>query len=314
MYFVLLVLNVGLWLFRLPLPKLGAVARLFASLPLQLLQGTCFDSCEFRQIETYFIDPSLSHGLKLRQTHCHREIVRANLCPLFVDSAPLSMGVETVIGGVVCDGDTHKEEEALMAQGVVHTPSAVVEANEVGCVNRALSVQFGNRIVNGIAEVDGVSVVAKSGDEDECSDETLYRINEQVFYRNASGNFDGIVLELADVQIQPTCANLGGDLNCDVNVKRMEVEEVVGRESIGYKVDDVSVNQVPNQWKLESDELTDEDNSLEAALLTKGVWDKGGIFFDSSDEEEVVATLTGRKVEGRKRSKKHRQIRNIPCI
>ncbi|MED6225251.1 hypothetical protein PIB30_091902 [Stylosanthes scabra] len=157
-------------------------------------------------------------------------------------------------------------------------------------------------------EVDGDSVVAESGGEEERSDETLYRINEQVFCRNASGNFDGTDLEPAGFQIQPTCADLGGVLNFDVNIERVEEEEVVGRKLIGYKVDDV-----PNRWELESDELTDEDNSLEVAL-TKGIWDKGGLFFDSSDEEEVVARLAGRNLEGRKRSKKHKQTRNIPCI
>ncbi|MED6160755.1 hypothetical protein PIB30_054388 [Stylosanthes scabra] len=50
------------------------------------------------------------------------------------------------------------------------------------------------------------------------------------------------------------------------------------------------------------------------AAVAKGVSDKSGLFFDSSDEEEVVARYSGLKVDGRKRSKKHRQVRNIPFI
>ncbi|MED6145841.1 hypothetical protein PIB30_028947 [Stylosanthes scabra] len=274
----------------------------------------------------------------------------ANLCPLFDGTAFLGVGVESVIGGVVCDSVTHRKIETSLTEGVVRKSLAEVEANEVWCVqqgnkNRApLSVQIGSRVDVGISDneegnietlhyvngdieaqrnllsvgatptgIDGVFAVAASGGEGERSEETLYRINEQVFCRNAFGNFGDLELESADAHVKPIDADLEGVQNCAVNGVRGEFEEVVGMVLIGNKTDDVSVDQVHNQWKLVNDDLTEEDNSLEV-VVAKGVWDKGGIFFDSSDEEEVVTRFTGRKVQGRKRSKKFIQTRNLPCI
>ncbi|MED6111595.1 hypothetical protein PIB30_053659 [Stylosanthes scabra] len=66
-----------------------------------------------------------------------------------------------------------------------------------------------------------------------------------------------------------------------------------------------------------SEELSDEDSFFETTE-SKGVWDRGGLLFDSSEEEEVRARLIKGRPDGKKRADlspiKQGQSRKAPCI
>ncbi|MED6124515.1 hypothetical protein PIB30_059617 [Stylosanthes scabra] len=104
----------------------------------------------------------------------------------------------------------------------------------------------------------------------------------------------------------------------DETLYRIDVNEV---ERVGEVARNASRKE-SEQWG-EEDENDDieasceEDNFFEVVEARK-VWDKGGISFYRSDEEEVLAKLSERKIVGKKRAdllqKKQKQGRKAPCL
>ncbi|MED6147394.1 hypothetical protein PIB30_043702 [Stylosanthes scabra] len=198
-----------------------------------------------------------------------------------------------------------------------------------------------DRIRSEIPNCDGEGVHLSCGvgsSEVGDNDETRYKINEAAFKDVADGDGDSASWS-ADVLIdgkeqcvvvgpdtngegvvdgQASHVNLGEQLgNLEENGQPAELQIVLGFQKV-VGVNLSNNNDVINKQNLEAetlgcDENSEEDNSKEVAAA-KEVWGKGGISFDSSDEEEVVARLSNRKIAGKKKSKKHRQIRVANCI
>ncbi|MED6146691.1 hypothetical protein PIB30_036846 [Stylosanthes scabra] len=222
------------------------------------------------------------------QTHCHRQLVRENSCTHWVDSDSDRVGEKAEIQVVVCATPAGKETGKAWC--------VLPETND-----RETTGKSASKVADGVSSLvlGGEPVVVETREEDERSDETLYRINVQAFNEKLLVDIDNAIFQHTESH---HCLN-GDELEVPPNSEARSVRVGMEEASVGAseenKVDGASFNQLPNQSQHVNEVLTDEDNSLEAAEA-KGVWDKGGIFFDSSDEEEVVARLTVRKVEGRK--------------
>ncbi|MED6224614.1 hypothetical protein PIB30_085839 [Stylosanthes scabra] len=161
------------------------------------------------------------------------------------------------------------------------------------------SDEIATRVIGG--DEDGSTIqrtIGAGNGEEEASDETLYRINPDVVGCNLAD--DGMLLEDDDA---------GGDVNEENKTGAGDHKVTIA--SLYNDIDEL--NEFSSEAEDHSEEMSDEDNSREVAA-TKEVWGKSGISFDSSNEEEVVARLSNRKIAGKKRSKKHRQTRIGPCI
>ncbi|MED6148308.1 hypothetical protein PIB30_051931 [Stylosanthes scabra] len=101
------------------------------------------------------------------------------------------------------------------------------------------------------------------------------------------------------------------NLDCAVGAQNQCGDGMVKEYDLGVNGD---LPEVPSNEDIESEE---EDNKIEAAR-TKEIWGRGGLFFDSSDEQEVRSKLSKQKLEGNKRAdlrpKVQRQGRKAPCI
>ncbi|MED6148576.1 hypothetical protein PIB30_054382 [Stylosanthes scabra] len=223
------------------------------------------------------------------QTHCHRELVRAKSRLQFVDgntefwsSLMKAIAIEGCeVAGVLADDEVSSSETSYRVN------SGVEEWENSSTAELVSLVQGGG------------SVVVETGEEDLRSDETLYRINKGGLSEK---------YQAEDIVSEKNFVYIGGEPD------RAPISEGYSEGAHkGKETDTATFDEIPKQGQNVNEEFSEDDNSIEGAVA-KGVWDKGGIFFNSSDEEEVVARLTGRKVNGKKRSKKHRQIRNPPCI
>ncbi|MED6198660.1 hypothetical protein PIB30_068608 [Stylosanthes scabra] len=128
-------------------------------------------------------------------------------------------------------------------------------------------------------------------EEEECSEETLYRINPEAI----AGIWDDAALA-KNIVIQ----GLEIEGSIVANVNHVEETQASDTESAWVKGESAT------------EEFWDDDDLIKASE-SKKVWDKGGIFFDSSGEEEILEKLTDRKVE-RKKQRKKPQGRKLPCI
>ncbi|MED6210122.1 hypothetical protein PIB30_061118 [Stylosanthes scabra] len=124
--------------------------------------------------------------------------------------------------------------------------------------------------------------------EEVLSDETLYRLNEDCV---ELARFRELAIQMED--------NDGNSENHLVDV----VED--------------GTDDHNRDWERHSVFSSEEDNSIEVAEV-KDSWHRGGLTFESSDEDESLARLVERKIEGKKRSnlrpKKQKQGRKPPCI
>ncbi|MED6164649.1 hypothetical protein PIB30_092245 [Stylosanthes scabra] len=161
-------------------------------------------------------------------------------------------------------------------------------------------------------EHNSVRLGVNQGSDKEESDKSLYRINEEAngwlmvrhdAYAEQVLEQDGSIAE--PVLRCPEGTNIAaekGALLANDNLNSAErspsdVDGVVADESSngssvvgGQHIDNVDAKDVESE---------DEDGHVEASE-TK-VWDKGGISFYSSDEEEVLARLAERKIVGKGR-------------
>ncbi|MED6143031.1 hypothetical protein PIB30_002853 [Stylosanthes scabra] len=120
-------------------------------------------------------------------------------------------------------------------------------------------------------------------ESEEYSDKTLYRLPSDELGR------DEDLQSLADFEVE---GDKGADeLGCD--------------------------NDIVGQGDRQSDVSSEEEDSVEAGEA-RSVWNRSGIGFESSDEEEILERLVRRKIEGKRRPdlrpKSTKQGRKPPCI
>ncbi|MED6209456.1 hypothetical protein PIB30_054819 [Stylosanthes scabra] len=169
---------------------------------------------------------------------------------------------------------------------------------------------------NGVAVDDesvGNTVDVAAGDEEVLSDKTLYRINIDTFKDELgsviavkSGAFAEPNLLLSEgisaAEVRYDGENLSVESTNHLGGGEMRVKK--RSEAWNGKGADITpIEKSSKQVVHSSEDISDEDNFYEAAV-TKRVWDKGGKFFDSSDEEEVLTRLAYRKIKDKKQSKK----------
>ncbi|MED6140410.1 hypothetical protein PIB30_092908 [Stylosanthes scabra] len=235
--------------------------------------------------------------------------------------ARISEGEKDNEGGRGLEGG--RAEDSVSESPVIEGVGLVLPA--VGCVrvDDSISVPSFNKKA---PEIDGVSTDADSETEEERSDETLYQINRAVVTGNlpcrgdeVSGNaVDGITGEIG--RIDSGCVSAEKDVNAEEEIEHSEEtlylinNKVVERGRISADL----VGRGKEKTLNDEDAVSWEEEILAEATESKRVWGKGGISFDSSDEEEVHARLMDRKLDGKKRAdlrpKKQRQLRKPLCI
>ncbi|MED6121747.1 hypothetical protein PIB30_033090 [Stylosanthes scabra] len=168
------------------------------------------------------------------------------------------------------------------------------------------------------------------GSDREENDELLYQINEEAngWLMVRHGAYAEQVLEEDGSVAEPVLRcpkgtniaaekgallakdNLNSTKRSPSGVDGVVVDESSNGSSVvgGQHIDIVDAKDVESE---------DEDGRVEASE-TKKVWDKEGISFYSSDEEEVLARLAERKIIGKwridLRPRKQKQGRKVPCL
>ncbi|MED6137320.1 hypothetical protein PIB30_063906 [Stylosanthes scabra] len=207
----------------------------------------------------------------------HRRLAKAEYPPQFEPETTTSEGTRGVVPPI---------ESGCLVAGVDKIPETlpVDEEEEVSDetlyrinVNAVVGIQIGNGVVEENAELTNLLEAQNErsatvcGDEDSLSDETLYRINVSALARTANREAD-----------------------CELVGEQNSIEDIEG-----------GTEEVKTAGQLEQAEQFElgsyEEDSLFEVEEAKKVWNKGGISFDSSDDEEVIARLSGRKLQRKKR-------------
>ncbi|MED6128766.1 hypothetical protein PIB30_101171 [Stylosanthes scabra] len=185
-------------------------------------------------------------------------------------------------------------------------------------------------VVDGVlleGHVSGGEGVEESDVEE--SDETRYKINESAFRSLLHGDGDsescsavGVTSGLHALNAgDGSAGSLGNSGNRVCSPNRNVRLAVACSDPVNNKVTIASLfnnkeednNHNQGHDNCDREDTSEEDDSAKIAA-TKEVWGKGRILFDSSDEEEVIARLSHRKIARKKRFKKHRQTRIASCI
>ncbi|MED6207305.1 hypothetical protein PIB30_034506 [Stylosanthes scabra] len=138
--------------------------------------------------------------------------------------------------------------------------------------------------------------------DDGCSEETLYKINPDVHLSAFVEGLAGGVETEARATGSATVSTLAGADVCERrgserSVSRHRDIEESGQGDVEESIEESSWN---NKFPIEAGQ-------------SKKVWDKGGLFFYSSEEEELLDKLDDRKAEKR-RLKKQRLLKRAPSI
>ncbi|MED6135227.1 hypothetical protein PIB30_044351 [Stylosanthes scabra] len=174
--------------------------------------------------------------------------------------------------------------------------------------------------------IDDVSAEAGVETDEEQSDETLYRINSAAITDKPPCGGDELLVEAMEGvmgkigRIDSGCASIGYDENAEDGIEdseetlylinsRMVDKGQFGADSVERREEKTLNEEDTNLW---------EEEILGEAIESNRVWGRGGISFDSSNEEEVMARLVDRKLGGKKqadvRPKKQRQLWKPRCI
>ncbi|MED6145301.1 hypothetical protein PIB30_023883 [Stylosanthes scabra] len=163
-------------------------------------------------------------------------------------------------------------------------------------------------------------------DEEERSDETLYKINKEAFRCGFGDDANEVVRETAVTsEWMENSTELGqtsvavvanGDHRGPLNAGIGPTDQPIVSEAVAGNLqeDERAKSPLIKVWDEAGDELSDEEDSAEVNVARE-LWSSGGLSFVSSDEEEIVDRLTNRKGGGDKgRSKKFRRLRKPPSI
>ncbi|MED6148185.1 hypothetical protein PIB30_050753 [Stylosanthes scabra] len=231
----------------------------------------------------------------------------------------LCTGVRVEVSGL----EGGRAEDSVSESPVIEGVGLVLPA--VGCVrvDDSISVSPFNKKA---PEIDGVSTDADSETEEEWSDERLYQINRAAATGNLPCRGDKVSVNVVDGitgkigRIDSGCVSAREDVNAEEEIKHSGEKlylinnNMVERGQISADL----VGRGAEKTLNDEDAVSWEEEILAEATESKRVWAKGGISFDSSDEEEVLARLMDRKLDGKKRvdlrPKKQRQLRKPLCI
>ncbi|MED6217550.1 hypothetical protein PIB30_018760 [Stylosanthes scabra] len=203
---------------------------------------------------------------------------------------------------------------------------------------------------DGVRQTQSVCKSSKGGSaaavdvEEEHSDETLYKINENFLRgtleednRTINGDVEFSCIpkegnecdeeeEVSDTagvggeyangdDVNENCrTDIGGGINISIELGKFD-QSTLRKEDFRAAETDVEKKIVRDnaQWDSGSEELSDEDLSTEV-VVAREVWNLGGLSFGSSDEEEVLGRLTNRRRGGKKYSKSQKQSWNPTCL
>ncbi|MED6201717.1 hypothetical protein PIB30_097870 [Stylosanthes scabra] len=143
------------------------------------------------------------------------------------------------------------------------------------------------------------------------SDETLYLINEEA---RARADF------FADFDGPGNAAIVRAESATAVEESEEDFDHYEGQRD--WLIEGADCTGGDSRFRGPAGEHCKEDGSetrlREEVTESKKLWSKGGISFDSNDEEEILVRLVDRKLDGKKRidlrPKKQRQGRKTPCI
>ncbi|MED6170487.1 hypothetical protein PIB30_031475 [Stylosanthes scabra] len=159
------------------------------------------------------------------------------------------------------------------------------------------------------------SAVSRLGDDDtelvgeDVSDETLYKINVEALKGGAFGDANGVfdeneVSSAMRTNLVRAEVVLGEGARDQSPPLALPFSAVIGgrgspRESSGTGVWDEADDQCLGLLDDLSDDVREEEDSSEI-VAAREVWNRGGLSFVRSDEEEIVDRLTNRKKGGQK--------------
>ncbi|MED6124277.1 hypothetical protein PIB30_057471 [Stylosanthes scabra] len=216
------------------------------------------------------------------RVHIHREMPKAQTLPHSVKDTPAA-----IVDGVAVSAEPKNTSDSPVGEVVVSSTNPISE--EVGSNETLYKINVEEWRIREIAE----SVEGEESDENHVLGVGHNEGDEVEHYETLS---DSSTLRL----------NTGTDAGVH------DRDEVAGCNEIQGDIVKLAV---------ESKEIgteSSEEGSLLEVVEAKGVWGRGGLSFNSSDEEEVIARLVKRRPEGKKRSdfrpKKQCQGKRPPCL
>ncbi|MED6155138.1 hypothetical protein PIB30_002870 [Stylosanthes scabra] len=159
---------------------------------------------------------------------------------------------------------------------------------------------------------------SENSEKDE-SVETLYKINECMLLewrKESDAVLETVLVPEEEMRVNGGVQGAADKTHCSVSENpglNGDVDALLQGCSLEKGV--LVVNADRNQ---SSDDDISEDDKFEEATASKGLWKRGGLLFDSSDDDEVLTRLFNCDPDNVKRatkkSKKQKQARNPPNI